>query len=169
MKKPAYLISFFLFVLLLAKCDGSKEENLSAEEKRYNDSVSIVEQRAKSDSLRKTNPLLIVPPDSMYTGEYVDKYSDGITKFKGNFRFGERHGQWMSFYPNGLAWSEMHYDKGLRHGTNIAYFEDGKMRYTGFYKNDQKDSVWSYFDSLGVMAQKVLFSKDKFVKELPLK
>ena len=169
MKKFIYLVPLFLFVLLLTNCNGPEEKKLSAAEKRYHDSVSIVEQRLRSDSLRKTNPLLIVPPDSTYTGDYVDKYSNGITKFKGNFRFGERHGQWMSFYPNGLAWSEMHYDKGLRQGPNIAYFEDGKMRYSGFYKNDKKDSTWCYYDSLGLMVQKVVFKEDRFVKELPVK
>lgn len=168
MKKNAYIIPALFVLLLLANCNGG-EKKLTEEEKRYNDSISKLEQRHKADSLRKTNPLLIVPPDSTYTGDYVDKYPSGIVKFRGNFRFGERHGQWMSYYPNGLAWSEMHYDKGLRHGPNIAYFEDGKLRYSGFYKDDMKDSIWSYYDSLGHVAKKLLFRQDRMVKELPLK
>lgn len=163
-------LSFFLIILLLANCTpNGGDKKLSDTEKSYNDSISRIEQRIKADSLRGTNPLLIVPPDSNYTGDYVDKYPNGITKFRGNFRFGERHGQWMSFYPNGKAWSEMHYDKGLRNGPNIAYFEDGKIRYSGFYKNDNKDSVWCYYDSLGMMAQKIVFKNDRFVKDLPVK
>jgi len=166
--KLFYVIPCLVFVVLFASCNPAEEKVLGPKEKRYNDSISKIEQRKQSDSLRKTNPLLIVPPDSTYTGDYVDKYPNGITKFRGNFRFGQKHGQWMSFYPNGLAWSELHFDKGLRHGPNIAYSEDGKMRYSGFYKNDVKDSTWTYYDSLGVVVKKIVFKNDHFVKELPL-
>lgn len=167
MKKLPYIASAFIF-LVLANCTQNNEQNLSPAEKRIKDSLSKVEQRLKADSVRKTNPLLIVPPDSTYTGDYVDKYDNGIFKFKGQFRFGERHGHWLSFYPNGTAWSEMHYDKGLRHGANITYFENGKTNYSGFYKNDLKDSVWCYYDTTGTMMKKVLFKDDRYLKSLPL-
>lgn len=170
MKMFRYLILSSIFLFALASCNTQEEKKeLSRAEKLHLDSVSKEQQRRRADSLRKTNPLLIVPPDSTYTGDYIDKYPSGITKFRGNFRFGERHGKWMSFYPNGLLWSEMEYDKGIRQGLNNAYYPDGKVRYNGFYKNDLKDSVWSYFDSLGTPQKKLLFKSDRFVKELPLK
>jgi antitoxin component YwqK of YwqJK toxin-antitoxin module len=162
-----YSIIPVLLIFFMA-CTSETKKEISEEEKTKQDSISKVEQGLKADSLKKTNPLLIVPPDSIYTGTYVDKYPNGITKFTGFFRFGKRHGQWMSFYPTGLAWSEMHYDKGLRHGPNMAYYEDGKKRYTGFYKNDFKDSTWTYYDSLGKAVQKFEFKKDQILKNLPL-
>ena len=172
MKNLFYLIPLFVLVLCFSECGHdniTEEKKLSTAEKLALDSISRAEQSKRADSLKKTNPLLIVPPDSNYTGDYIDKYPNGITKFRGNFRFGERHGHWMTFYPNGLSWSEMHYDKGLRHGANITYYETGKMRYSGFYKKDKKDSLWSYYDSLGVLVQKLIFKDDRFIKELPLK
>jgi hypothetical protein len=156
-----------IICFLCLSCEPEDHE-LTQAEQRASDSVSKAGQRTRADSLRKTNPLLIVPPDSTYTGDYTDKYPNGITKFKGFFRFGERHGQWLSFYPNGERWSELHYDKGLRHGPNIVYFENGKMRYQGSYKMDMQDSVWDYFDSTGVLVEKVLFKNDRVVKHLPL-
>jgi antitoxin component YwqK of YwqJK toxin-antitoxin module len=153
---------------MLAMCKSGGEQP-SAEEKLRNDSISRAQQRLKADSLKKTNPLLIVPPDSMYTGSYQDKYPNGITKFVGFFRFGQRHGQWMSFFPNGSAWSEMHYDKGLRHGPNLVYYENGKLRYTGAYKKDLRDSIWTYYDSAGKVLEKLRFANDKMVERLPLK
>jgi hypothetical protein len=171
MKYSLYLLPAFL-VLFLFNCQPNVVENekkLSTEEKFILDSLSKVEQKRKADSLKKINPLLILPPDSNYTGDYTDKYPSGITKFKGFFRFGELHGQWMSFYPNGLMWSELHYDKGLRHGLNTTYFEDGSIRYTGFYKNDMKDSIWIFYDTLGKVAEKVLYEKNHIVKKLPIK
>jgi antitoxin component YwqK of YwqJK toxin-antitoxin module len=168
---------FYFTITLLAalaviscKSDGNNEhKELTAEEKKVADSLSKIEQRRKSDSLKKINPLLIMPPDSNYTGDYIDKYPNGIVKYRGFFRFGKRHGQWMSFFPTGIIWSEMHYDKGLRHGPNIAYYENGKKRYEGFYKNDGRDSTWSYYDSTGVLLERLEFRNDGMVKKLPLK
>jgi len=155
--------------LVLVSCKNDEAKVLTAEEQLVADSVSRSAQRAKSDSLKKANPLLIMPPDSNYTGDYTDKYESGVVKFKGFFRFGERHGQWMSFYPSGILWSELHYDKGMRHGLNNTYFESGVKRYEGFYKNDLQDSVWTYYDTTGVIAQKVLYKNDRIIKQLPLK
>jgi hypothetical protein len=155
----------FIFAALMAGC-GTGEKPLTPEEIKQRDSVSRAEQRRTADSLRKTNPLLIVPPDSQYTGEYVDKYPSGIIKFKGIFRFGERHGVWISFFPSGLMWSEMHYEKGLRHGPNTTYYENGKKRYEGFYKNDLQDSVWVYFDTSGVEIERLLYKNNRVIKKL---
>jgi len=168
MKKILFILSV-IFVFFSCKNTTEKETSDTDNKDRISDSISKLQQKTVVDSLKKKNPLLILPPDSNYTGEYLDKYGNGIIKFKGNYRFGKRHGQWMSFYPTGLAWSEMHYDKGLRHGPNLTYFENGKLRYTGHYKNDVRDSVWLYYDSLGNVAEKVLFKNDRVVKKLPLK
>jgi MORN repeat protein len=171
MKQVIYLSVFFL--LLGAACTTSapekKEVELTPAEQIQRDSLSRVAQKHQADSMKKLNPLLIMPPDSMYSGDYTDKYEGGITKFKGFFRFGKRHGQWMSFYPNGLVWSEMHYDKGLREGPNMTYYADGKPRYIGFYKNDRKDSTWAFYDSLGILLEKVVYKEDNIVKKIPAK
>lgn len=166
MKKLFYL--FFCCTILFSCNNSEKEKEFSPKEKRVHDSISKAEQKRISDSLKRGNPLLIMPPDSSYTGTYIDKYPSGITKFKGFYRFGKRHGQWFSFYPTGEMWSEMHYDKGVRHGINNTFYENGKPRYTGFYKNDKRDSIWCFYDTLGHIAGKVLMKNDKEVKRLPL-
>ena len=166
MQKKIIIISSVLVLFVLSCKTEIPETEVNVQ---VVDSVSKQQQKIVVDSLKKKNPLLILPPDSNYTGEYVDKYNNGITKFKGNFRFGKRHGQWMSFYPTGLAWSEMHYDKGLREGPNLTYFENGKVRYAGYYRKDVRDSIWLYYDTLGNIAEKVLFKNDRIIKKLPLK
>ncbi len=164
------LIVIIVLTIFLGSCkNDSESKNLTDQEKQAMDSVSRIEQRKKGDSLKRKNPLLIIPPDSNFTGDYVDKYPSGIVKFKGFFRFGERHGQWMSFYPNGILWSELSYDKGLREGPNTTYYLNSKKRYEGFYRDDKQDSVWSYYDTTGVIAEKVLYKKDVIIKKLPLK
>ena len=155
---------FAFFLSLIIGCNQVAEKTEA--ELRAEDSLSKAKQSARVDSLKRSNPLLIAPPDSLYTGSYVDKYPNGITKFTGYFRFGKRHGQWLSFYPDGSAWSEMHYDKGLRHGPNITWFENGRKRFEGFYRDDRQDSVWRYYDSSGRLAEKVLYRNSRIVKRL---
>jgi antitoxin component YwqK of YwqJK toxin-antitoxin module len=75
----------------------------------------------------------------------------------------------MSFYPNGILWSELSFDKGLRHGSNITYYRSGKKRYEGYYKNDKQDSVWNYYDTLGILDTKVIYKNDAIVKKMPMK
>lgn len=168
MKKVAFIILPIL-MLFIFSCKNETETPKEEVDKYVADSISKRQQKLVVDSLKKKNPLLIMPPDSSYSGEYVDKYDNGITKFTGNFRFGKKHGQWMSFYPTGIAWSELHFDKGLREGPNITYFENGKIRYEGYYRKDVRDSIWLYYDSIGNLAEKVLFKDDRMVKKLPLK
>ena len=154
--------------MVFISCDPSAKED-PENAKLIAESLSKTRQKKKGDSLKRINPLLIVPPDSNYTGDYIDKYETGVIKFKGFFRFGKRHGQWMSFYPTGGLWSELQFDKGLRHGQNITYYKSGKKRYEGIYKNDKQDSTWNYYDTSGVLAEKVIYLKDIVVKKLPAK
>ena len=133
------------------------------------------EEAAKEDSIRQSNLLdsaavqkelnkyLIEPPDSNYTGDFLDKWENGNTKFKGFFRFGKRHGQWLAFYAEGNMWSECFYDKGLRQGANNVFYENGKTRYNGWFKNDLRDSLWVFYDEHGIEARRVWFKNDEEV------
>ena len=60
----------------------------------------------------------------------------------------------------------MFYDKGLRDGKNTTYFENGKIRYIGFYKNNLQDSIWTYYDTIGKIATTILYQKDRIVKKI---
>jgi len=155
-----------LACVLLVACqtESTKDKPLSNAEKARVDSISKVNQKRVVDSLKKLNPLLILPPDSEYTGDYEDRYKNGIVKFKGQYRFGQRHGMWLSFFDNGLKWSELEYDKGARNGLNVVYYTNGKTRYKGFYKNDLRDSTWQFFDTTGTLVQTLRYTNDKEVK-----
>jgi len=91
----------------------------------------------------------LAPPDTDYTGEFFQKYENGVVKTKGYFRFGKRHGQWFYFYPNGYMWSEAFYDNGKMNGHAKVYSENGKLYYEGDYKQDRAIGVWTYCDSIG--------------------
>lgn len=154
------VIVFAVFGLMIYSCQNGGEKISEADQER-NDSLSRISQKRRGDSLKKLNPLLILPPDSEYTGDYIDKYPNGIIKYRGYFRFGKRHGQWVAFYGNGLPWSEQSYDKGIKSGANVVYYDNSKVRYKGFFKNDQRDSVWSFYDSTGKLIKTLVFKDGK--------
>lgn len=137
---------------------------------KNNTSSGIDKQSAEETKIQPTSTLsvlpskyLIVPPDSDYTGDYIDRYKSGVVKFTGFFRFGERHGQWMAFYENGILWSECYYDKGKKHGLSKVYFPNGQAQYIGWYKNDLQDSVWVYYNEEGKVLEKRAFHKGEEV------
>ncbi len=152
-------------IFVACQTNSNKEKEINFTEKTRIDSVSKINQKRIVDSLKKLNPLLILPPDSEYTGNYEDNYTNGLTKFKGQYRFGKRHGMWLSFFDNGFKWSELEYDKGLRNGINTVYYNNGKIRYQGFYKNDLRDSIWTFYDSTGKTVNQLKYSKDIEVKK----
>ena len=151
--------------LLITSCGNDEKKEMSDGERSVMDSLSKVSQRRRSDSMKKLNPLLILPPDSTFTGEYKDKYPNGIIKYTGFFRFGKRHGQWVSFYANGIPWSEQSYDKGKREGANVVYYENSRVRYKGYFRNDKRDSVWMFYDSTGKLMRTIKFKEDQ---EIPV-
>lgn len=158
------LLALSIIAFFIHSCT-SEPEKLSEEEQAKVDSLSKVSQKRRGDSLKKLNPLLILPPDSEYTGDYIDKYPSGVIKYRGYFRFGERHGQWVAFYNTGLPWSEQNYNKGKKEGPNIVYYENSKIRYKGYYKDDKRDSLWQFYDSLGNVMKTIMYKLDK---EIPI-
>ncbi len=133
------------FSFLFTNCGNGASD---AEKVKQDSTKSI----SKADSMKiatELNKYMIQPPDPDYTGDYVDKYSSGVIKFTGFFRFGQRHGQWMAFYENGIKWSECFYDKGLKHGATQVFYPNGKLTYSGWYKQDKKDSLWFWYDDKG--------------------
>ena len=146
-------ILLFSIFILFSNCKDTTTTEL---DKLKQDSLQ------KAENLKKTpySKYLISPPDSDYTGDYIDKYPNGVIKFTGFFRFGERHGQWMAFYENGLKWSECFYDKGKKHGSTMVYHPNGKLFYSGWYKNDLKDSLWFYYDTIGKEVDRRAFKND---------
>jgi antitoxin component YwqK of YwqJK toxin-antitoxin module len=148
---------------LIISCGPNTEEKKVLAQK--NDSIAAKKVKDSLIEQKKKNPLIIIEPDSTYSGDFLDRYDNGIVKYRGYYRFGKRHGQWLSFYSNGYQWSEMFYDKGEMNGSSTTYYENGKMRYKGFYKNNLRDSTWEFYDTTGVLIQTVKFKKDIITSE----
>lgn len=62
---------------------------------------------------------------------------------------GLRQGPWVSYYPNGMVWSECTYVDGLEEGTYRAYRPNGHPYYVGHYTQGKPTGTWEYYDDEG--------------------
>ncbi|MBI3521368.1 MAG: hypothetical protein HY062_18665 [Bacteroidetes bacterium] len=156
-----HIVTILVTVLIGFTClfTNCKSHGTSTEQMKQ-DSVKALMKADSQKIANELNKYLIQPPDTDYTGDYIDKYPNGIIKFTGFFRFGKRHGEWMAFYENGIKWSDCFYDKGKKHGATMVYHPNGKLYYSGWYKNDLRDSLWLFYDSLGKEVDRHAFRND---------
>lgn len=90
------------------------------------------------------------------TKDYQELYEDGSLKIEGDFDAdGQRQGIWVSYYESGIKWSESHYSHGAREGHSITFYPNGKVRYVGEYKDDQKIGKWTFYTEAGDLDQEI--------------
>lgn len=85
----------------------------------------------------------------------TDYHDNGMVSKRGVTIDGKRHGQWESFYPSGLRWSETTFKDGVREGPTVSYFPNGMMRYAGFYHDDVRSGNWIFYDTTGAVIMRV--------------
>ena len=103
LKHLFYVLPFIIF----GACNSDTNNEAAVENTAQQ--ANLIDTAAVQKELNK---YLIEPPDTNYSGDYLVKWENGNTKFKGFYRFGKRHGQWLAFYANGIMWSECFYYKG---------------------------------------------------------
>ena len=139
-KFQVFVIAICLVVLY--SCSSQPQSD-----KKENATDSTVAK--KIDAVKNDILLALEPPDSSYTGDHIVKYSNGVIKVKGYFRFGQKHSKWMFFHENGNLWSEAEYIRGVMNGEHKVYYQSGKLYYSGIEKNDKPVGKWVYNDTLG--------------------
>lgn len=83
-------------------------------------------------------------------GEYIEYHPNGGIKMIGIYSETlQREGLWISYYDNGIKWSESYYTNGKQDGHSLTFYPNGKVRYIGEYKNDEKTGTWTFYDDSG--------------------
>ena len=133
---------FFIMLLILTACTNSSTDSVVNKEER--------------DTITVNNPMLKPTKDPFKkNGEEKTKYTNGVLKTQGNFKNGQRDGQWYSWYSKGNPWSETVFENGIKNGPTKTWFENGKLRYEGQFKSDVKSGTWKYYDETGALAKVV--------------
>lgn len=91
-------------------------------------------------------------PTKLSDKDYQEYYESGALKVEGDLDENDaRNGLWLSYYENGFKWSESMYVHGLKNGHSVTFFPNGKIRYVGEYKDDEKSGNWKFYDEAGLL------------------
>lgn len=97
------------------------------------DNVGNITTKSNAYIYRKTH---IDPKNFIYKGVVEDFYLNNKKAFQFEFQNGNLTGKTMCFYPN------------------------GQLKYQGYYKDSQKDSIWYFYYENGNLEKKVIFKSD---------
>ncbi len=95
------------------------------------------------------------------TGPWVELYPNGkVIKYKGEFKAGEPVGRFVFYYETGEP-SMVTIYKPNKVAYTTAYHTNGVAMASGKYVNQQKDSIWWYFNDLKEVVRKENYIKGK--------
>ena len=63
-----------------------------------------------------------------------------------------RHGVWRHYSETGLELSTAEYYHGAKNGVTVVKYPNGRLHYTGEYKNNKRAGVWKTYNPDGSMA-----------------
>src|ERR1044072_4267970 len=101
-------------IALLAACNSTPVVNSNDSTEHRQD-----EKNEPVKSLSVTPPVSPVPQqaaDSIWNGDYIEKYDNGVVKKRGYVSGGLASGEWLTFYEDGKPWSRGNYHNGVRTG-----------------------------------------------------
>ena len=84
--------------------------------------------------------------DTLYSGRYIDYYSNGQAESEGTLWKGKLNGEQTVYFKNGNKRSVTNYKNGMREGICNDYYKNGALMQTRLYKEDrQEKAVTMYF------------------------
>ena len=141
------LIVFSLFFIF-----GCGEKTLQDEAKEIlsNDHNSLENPVEKSvDGLQFTQEKSDSPQESSTVGFS----NEGKLSYKGDFKNGQPHGLWTTYFPDGKPRWQGYKKEGVNHGSYTMWYESGKKRIEGMYENGLKHGQSTAWHPSGVKWQ----------------
>jgi hypothetical protein len=143
-----FYFSFLALAIALSGCGTTPGKSGS-------DSVGEHRKDEKNEpvkSLSVTPPVSPVPQqaaDSIWNGDYIERYPSGVIKKRGYIAGGLASGEWLTFYEDGKPYSKGQYHNGIRTGYGVSWYHDGQMSSEGYYKNGKPVGKWKYWSEEG--------------------
>ncbi len=92
------------------------------------------------------------PTSSWATRSQTTYYESGklesVSSWDAN---GNGHGDWMTYYSDGVLWSQRHFDHGVYNGPWRVNHPNGLPSYRGVYSNGRKNGPFVKYDSAGAV------------------
>ena len=78
-------------------------------------------------------------------GSIIWYYEGGSSEYKGQYKKGEKEGEWVLNYENGQKDEIGKYRKGKKEGEWQSYYGNGQVQSIGSYINGKKDGEWNFY------------------------
>jgi antitoxin component YwqK of YwqJK toxin-antitoxin module len=79
------------------------------------------------------------------TGHWKVEYPNGHTLYEADFVEGRPAGEMVRYYENSAVKARMVFEKGSDRSRVQLFYKNGKPAANGWYVNQLKDSVWTYY------------------------
>ena len=79
------------------------------------------------------------------TGPWKVEYPNGKTRYEGTFRAGNPVGMLVRYYETGAVRARMLFDSTSTRSYASLYYRNGMPAAEGWYVEQEKDSVWTYY------------------------
>jgi len=89
---------------------------------------------------------------------------EGDEKQEGNYKAGQKTGEWKWYYKNGRLAYEGEYVENLENGKHTMYYENGRVMQEGPYIMGQKDGKWRKYDTDGTLLYTSEYKNDTEVR-----
>jgi len=98
-------------------------------------------------------------PEVIENGNYTEYYDNGTLKVEGVMMSGMRVGLWKSYHPSGQQASESQYANGEKEGKTVNWYENGMIRYIGYYSHDEASAIWMFYTEDGTLDKELNYTK----------
>lgn len=106
-----------------------------------------------NDTINQTNE------DGHKTGYWKKTNEEGMLLYEGHFENDVPVGEFTYYYPDGIVKAKTEFFSNGARAMTITYHHSGKKMSEGIYVNKEKDSLWRYYDSEGILL------KEEFYKD----
>jgi len=107
----------------------------------------------KLEGLKKNNKFIGILKEYSIDGSIINSKvfdDEGNLIMEGLItKDGKRYGKWYEYYNSGKIKAEGLYKNNEKEGEWIYYFENGKIEQKGFFKNGKFSGIWTFYDSIG--------------------
>ncbi len=87
----------------------------------------------------------LVDEQGRKTGQWKVEYPGGNTLYEARFKEGRPAGLMVRYYESGAVRARMMFDSVEDRSFTRLYYKNGKQAAEGWFVNEVKDSVWTYF------------------------
>jgi hypothetical protein len=144
-------------LILVAVCVFALSCTGNPDSKKTQADTTTSSKPAGNKGISVSEPVSPVPQqtaDSIWNGDFIERYPNGIVKKRGYIAGGRATGEWFTFYEDGKPWSHGFYENGVRTGLGESWYHSGQKSSEGEYKNGKAVGPWKYWSEEGMLSEK---------------